>query len=131
MRDKALTPDVVTDLRAKQSAAVTVAVASDQGVLRIIPVKPGWWLDDVHAQDAAPVVAVQDAEHRLPGWNPHDVAVRAGMSDVVAWMPRRNGGPGRRVRRAVPVPQVGSPRWCSGPRRCRNSAARWSHSTAS
>ncbi|MEU5910924.1 hypothetical protein [Micromonospora sp. NPDC047527] len=104
--NKALTPELVRDLVAKEAAPVSVPIASEQGVLRVIPVKPEWWLDgDTYANDAAPVVAVEDIEYQLPGWDPYDVAVRAGAVDVVAWVPRRNGSPGRRVRNSIPVPE--------------------------
>lgn len=42
----------------------------------------------------------------MPGWYPYDVAVRAGAPEVVSWMPRRSGHPGRRIRNTVPVPQA-------------------------
>ncbi|MGW4464025.1 hypothetical protein [Micromonospora sp. NPDC004704] len=107
VQDKALTPEVVTDLRAKESAPSTVPVSSGQGILRVIPVRPEWWLDDTYAEYATPVVAVEDAEHRLPGWDPYDIAVRAGGPAVVAWMPRASGIPGRRTRSLVSVPEGG------------------------
>ncbi len=94
VRDKALTLDAVNDLRAKEGAAVTVPMALGQGLLRVIPIKPEWWLDDAYAEDATPVVALDDAEHRLPGWYPYDVAVRAGAHEVAVWMPRHSGNPG-------------------------------------
>jgi len=104
VRSKALTADAVNDLHAKQSAAAAVPIASGHGVLRVIPVKPEWWLDDTYTTDATPVVAVENVEHRLPDWQPYDVTVRAGDADVVAWMPRRTGGPGRRIRHTVSIP---------------------------
>ncbi|MEV4624908.1 hypothetical protein AB0J90_01270 [Micromonospora sp. NPDC049523] len=104
IRGKALTPDAVIDLRAKESAPATVPISPGQGVLRVIPIRPGWWLDNTYAEDALPVVAVQDVAHRLPGWDPYDLAVPAGNLDVVAWMPRAGGTPGRRVQTALPVP---------------------------
>lgn len=104
--NKMLTPQAVRDLIAKEAAPATVPIAPRQGVLRVIPVKPEWWLDeDASADDAAPVVAVEDVEYRLPGWDPYDVAVSAGVVDVVAWVPRRNGSPGRRVRNSIAVPE--------------------------
>jgi len=105
VRAKALTPEAVNGLRAKASAAVTVPTASGQGVLRVIPIKPEWRLDDAYAEDATPAVTVEDVEHRLSSWDPYDIAVRAGASEVVAWLPRGSGNPGRRVRNTVPVPQ--------------------------
>lgn len=105
VRNKMLTPDVVRDLIAKKAAAVTVPLAAGQGALRVIPVKPEWWLDDSYADDAAPVVAVEDVEYRLPGWDPYDIAVPAGSVDVVAWVPRRSGNPGRRVHNSIPIPE--------------------------
>ncbi|MFF5181884.1 hypothetical protein ACFY2Q_28010 [Micromonospora sp. NPDC000316] len=105
VRNKVLTPDVVRDLVATEAAAVTVPIASGQGVLRVIPFKPEWWLDDSYADDAAPVVAVEDVEYGLPGWGPYDIAVPAGSVDVVVWVPRRNGNLGRRVRNSIPVPE--------------------------
>ncbi len=80
-------------------------MAPGQGVLRVIPIKPEWWLDDAYAVDATPVVAVENAELRLPDWHPYDVAVRAGAPEVLAWMPRRSGIPGRRIRNTVRVSQ--------------------------
>ncbi|MEU5726111.1 hypothetical protein ABZ783_30395 [Micromonospora sp. NPDC047738] len=104
--NKMLTPQAVRDLTAKEAAPATVPIAPRQGVLRVIPVKPEWWLDeDASTDDAAPVVAVADVEYRLPGWDPYDVAVPAGAVDVVAWVPRRDGSPGRRVRNSIPVPE--------------------------
>lgn len=105
VRNKALTLDAVNDLRAKESEPATVSMAPGQGVLRVIPIKPGWWLDDAYAADATPVVAVENAELRLPGWHPHDVAVRVGAPEVLAWMPRHSGNPGRRIRNTVRVSQ--------------------------
>lgn len=104
VRNKALSTDVVRELTAKEAAPVTVPVASGQGVLRVIPIKPEWWLDeDAHVDDVAPVVAVEDVEYRLPGWDPYDVAVPAGAVNVVAWVPPRNGNSGRRVRNSFHV----------------------------
>ncbi|MFG2167871.1 hypothetical protein [Micromonospora chersina] len=104
--NKVLTPEAVRDLTGKEAAPATVPIASGQGVLRVIPVKPEWWLDeDTSADDATPVVAVEDIEYRLPGWDPYDVAVPAGTVDVMAWVPRRNGSPGRRVGNSIPVPE--------------------------
>lgn len=103
VRGRALTDDAVNDLTAQQGAAATVPIVAAQGVLRVIPVKPEWWLDDTYAGDVTPVVAVGQAEHRLPDWGPYDVAVRVGAADVVAWLPRRTGGPGRRIQKTVRV----------------------------
>ncbi|SCF38957.1 hypothetical protein GA0074695_6465 [Micromonospora viridifaciens] len=105
VRSKVLTPDVVHDLGAKQVPAALVPIASGQGVLRIIAVKPEWWLDDAYADDAAPVVTVEGVEHRLPGWDPYDIAVPAGAVEVVAWVPRRSRNPGRRVYNSFSVPE--------------------------
>ena len=97
---------MVRDLTAKEAAPVTVPIASGQGVLRVIPIKPEWWLDeDAYADDVTPVVAVEDVEYWLPGWDPYDVAVPAGAVNVVAWVPRRNGNSGRRVRNSFPMPE--------------------------
>ncbi|MFY1588049.1 hypothetical protein ACN267_26535 [Micromonospora sp. WMMD734] len=104
--NRMLTPEAVRDLKVKEAAPGTVPITPRQGVLRVIPVKPEWWLDeDASTHDAAPVVAVEGIEYRLPGWDPYDVAVPAGAVDVVAWVPRRNGSPGRRVRNSIPVPE--------------------------
>ncbi|MEU8259275.1 hypothetical protein AB0C02_01440 [Micromonospora sp. NPDC048999] len=105
VRNKVLTAGMVRDLGAKKDAPATVPIASGQGVLRIIPLKPEWWLDDTYADDATPVLAVEGVEHRLPGWDPYDIAVPAGAVEVVAWMPRRSGNPGRRVYNPMPVPE--------------------------
>jgi len=68
-----------------------------------MPVKPHWWLDEADAHDAAVIVRVEGVEHRLPGWDAYDVVVKAGSPEMVAWMPRSDGDPGRRVYNLVPV----------------------------
>ncbi|MCG5467420.1 hypothetical protein LADH09A_001082 [Micromonospora sp. LAH09] len=104
VRGKALTPGAIRELVAMEAASATIPVASGQGVLRIIPIKPQWWLDpNAHADDTKPVVVVEGIEHRLPGWDPYDVAVPAGTVEVVAWLPLRSGIPGRRAGSSVPV----------------------------
>ena len=105
VRNKALTLNQVNDLRAKENTTVTVPIAPGQGVLRIIPIKPEWWLDDAYPEKATPVIAVEDVEHRVPGWAPYDVVVQAGTRNVVAWLPRRSGNRGRRIYNPVHVPQ--------------------------
>ncbi|WFE50788.1 hypothetical protein [Micromonospora sp. WMMD1155] len=108
VRDKALTQNAIRELTAVAAAPVTVPLAPGRGVLRIVPIKPAWWNDpDAYDDDTRPVVVVEETEHRLPEWNPYDIAVPAGMVEVVAWLPRRNGIPGRPASGLVDVPAGG------------------------
>ncbi|MDG4778550.1 hypothetical protein O7614_02680 [Micromonospora sp. WMMD961] len=105
VRDKSLTPDAIRELTAIAAAPVTGPLAPGHGVLRIIPIKPAWWNDpDAYDDDTRPVVMVEGSEHRLPGWDPYEIAVPAGMVEVVAWLPLRTGIPGRQATGLVDVP---------------------------
>jgi hypothetical protein len=49
------------------------------------------------------VVVIDDVEHWLPDWHPYDATVRAGVTEVVAWITRRSGAAGPRVHNSVAV----------------------------
>lgn len=98
VRAEIITPEVERELTAMQEAPATVPITAGHGVLRIIAVKPRWWLDpDAYDGDTTPVVVVDEVAHRMSGWDPYDILVPARPAEVATWLPLRTGVSGRRV----------------------------------